>query len=133
VSENFEDVVESGCRKLLIPGDPLTLRPLEELLRTLIGEEATLFTSKPYFLEVLPPHVDKGSALAKIAQRLDISREEVMAFGDSMNDEAMLRWAGRSVAMRNADPRIKAITSETTDRTNNDDGAARYIAKHVLK
>jgi hydroxymethylpyrimidine pyrophosphatase-like HAD family hydrolase len=56
-----------------------------------------------------------------------------MAFGDSMNDEAMIRWAGAGVAMINGDPRIKAAASAVTDKSNDDDGVACFIEDHVLR
>jgi Cof subfamily protein (haloacid dehalogenase superfamily) len=132
VAENFRDMVSKGCHKLLIPGDPLLLAPFEILLRSVLGEGLTLFTSKPYFLEILPAHTDKGSALEKTAGFLGIKREEVMAFGDSMNDEAMIRWAGMGVAMANGDERIKNIADLITEKTNDDDGAAEVIEKYIL-
>ncbi|MDR2501336.1 MAG: HAD family hydrolase [Treponema sp.] len=132
VVDNFRAMVEAGCSKLLIPGDPMILKPLEKLLRAYIGNEATLFTSKPYFLEILPPHTDKGSALAMVAQKLSLNREEVLAIGDSMNDEAMLRWAGIGVAMANGDERIKNIAAMVTDKTNDDDGIADLIEQYIL-
>ncbi|MDR2079489.1 MAG: HAD-IIB family hydrolase, partial [Treponema sp.] len=92
VVENFRDMIEEGCYKLLIPGDPMLLQPLESIIRTYLGNDITLFTSKPYFLELLPPNTDKGIALARVAERMGIDRESVLAIGDSMNDEAMIRW-----------------------------------------
>jgi Cof subfamily protein (haloacid dehalogenase superfamily) len=133
VVENFRDMVAEGCYKLLIPGDPMILRPLELLLRTYIGDDATLFTSKPYFLELLPPKTDKGTALEKVAEKLGIHREAVLAIGDSMNDEAMIRWAGVGVAMLNADERIKSIAALVTERSNDDDGVADVIDHYVLR
>jgi Cof subfamily protein (haloacid dehalogenase superfamily) len=132
VVSNFRSMVEAGAHKLVIPGDPMILKPLEDILRTYLGADVTLFTSKPYFLEILPPDVDKGTALAFVAQRLAIPREEIFAIGDSMNDEAMLRWAGCGVAMANSDPRIKNIAALITERTNDDDGVAEVIERYVL-
>ncbi|MDR0567838.1 MAG: Cof-type HAD-IIB family hydrolase [Spirochaetaceae bacterium] len=132
VVENFRDMVAEGCYKLLIPGDPMILQPLELLLRTYLGNDATLFTSKPYFLEILPPRTDKGTALEKVAEKLGVARESVLAIGDSMNDEAMIRWAGVGVAMLNADERIKNIASIITERSNDDDGVADVIDRYVL-
>ncbi|QQO09399.1 Cof-type HAD-IIB family hydrolase [Breznakiella homolactica] len=132
VVENFRAMIASGCSKLLIPGDPMILKPLEIILKTYLDDEANLFTSKPYFLEILPKDTDKGSALAIVAERLGISRESVLAVGDSMNDEAMLKWAGRSVAMVNGDERIKAIASVVSARTNDDDGVADIIERYIL-
>jgi len=132
VVENFRAMVGGGCHKLLIPGDPKLLPPLEKLLHAYLGEGVTLFTSKPYFLEVLPARTDKGTALAKTADLLGVAREEVLAIGDSMNDEAMIRWAGTGVAMVNGDERIKAIADFVSERTNDDDGVADVIEKYVL-
>jgi Cof subfamily protein (haloacid dehalogenase superfamily) len=132
VVENFRDMIEEGCYKLLIPGDPMLLQPLESIIRTYLGNDITLFSSKPYFLEILPKNTDKGTALALIAETLGISREAVLAIGDSMNDEAMIRWAGIGVAMANSDERIKSIASLVTEKNNDDDGVAEVIEKYVL-
>jgi Cof subfamily protein (haloacid dehalogenase superfamily) len=130
--QDFRRRIAGGCGKLIIPGDPMILEPLEKLLRTYLGDEITLFTSKPYFLEVLPRGVDKGSSLAKVAELLGIGREAVMAVGDSMNDEAMIRWAGCGVAMRNGDGRLKKIAGLVTAASNNDDGVADIIEAYIL-
>jgi Cof subfamily protein (haloacid dehalogenase superfamily) len=132
VVEKFQTMLEGGCHKLLIPGDPALLVPLQSLFRTYLGDEVTLFTSKPYFLEILPASTDKGTALEKVAGFLGIPREEALAIGDSMNDEAMIRWAGVGVAMVNGDERIKSIADVVTERTNDDDGVAEIIEKYIL-
>ncbi|MDR2362971.1 MAG: Cof-type HAD-IIB family hydrolase [Spirochaetaceae bacterium] len=133
VVENFRAMVSGGCYKLLIPGDPMLLSPLESIIRTYLGNDITLFTSKPYFLEILPARTDKGTALAKAAELLGVPREEVLAIGDSMNDEAMIRWAGMGVAMVNGDERIKNIASLVTEKSNDDDGVAEVIERYILK
>jgi Cof subfamily protein (haloacid dehalogenase superfamily) len=132
VVENFRAMVGNGCYKLLIPGDPMTLRPLEHILKNYIGSETTIFTSKPYFLEILPHNTNKGTGLAKVAEALGIPQKAVLAIGDSMNDEAMLRWAGVGVAMANSDERIKDIAAMVTEKTNDDDGVAELIERYIL-
>jgi Cof subfamily protein (haloacid dehalogenase superfamily) len=132
VVENFRAMVAQGCYKLLIPGDPMILHPLENLLRSYLEGEMTIFTSKPYFLEILPPQTDKGVALSKVAEKLEIPREAVLAIGDSMNDEAMIRWAGVGVAMVNGDDRIKDIAALVTQKSNDDDGVADLIERYIL-
>ncbi len=51
------------------------------------------------WLEVVPTGGDKGSALARIAELLGVPRDQVVAFGDGLNDVSMLRWAGHAVAV----------------------------------
>jgi len=134
VVEHFRAMISrSGCHKLLIPGDPVLLVPLGKLLSNYLENKATIFTSKPYFLEILPAHTDKGTALKKVANLLGIEQNEVMAIGDSMNDEAMIRWAGMGIAMGNSDERIKNIADLVIEKTNDDDGVAEVIEKYILK
>ena len=49
------------------------------------------------------PGVHKGSGLAHLGERLGVVRDDVVAFGDGLNDHEMLTWAGHGVAMANAD------------------------------
>jgi len=132
VVEHFRAMVAGGCHKLLIPGDPKLLPPLESILRTYLEDSITIFTSKPYFLEILPADTNKGTALEKVAELLGINQKDVMAIGDSMNDEAMLKWAGMGIAMANSDERIKNIADLVTTRDNDDDGVAEVIEKYIL-
>lgn len=132
IPDDFKSLLDAGCLKLLIPGDPMLLKPLESILRTYLGGEITLFTSKPYFLELQAPNTDKGSALACIAERLGAGRDEVLAVGDSMNDEAMILWAGCSAAMLNGEERIKELATMVTPKTNDEDGVADLIERCVL-
>ncbi|MCA1950721.1 MAG: Cof-type HAD-IIB family hydrolase [Treponema sp.] len=133
VVDNFRAFLAAGAQKMVVPGDPALLRPLETLLKTFIGDRVTIFTSKPYFLEILPPATGKGEALAIVAQMLGIDRTQVMAIGDSMNDESMIRWAGFGVAMANGDPRIKSLAKAVTARTNEEDGVADFVERHIIK
>ena len=132
VVKDFRKMLGGGCHKLLIPGDPMLLAPLQKLFCNYLGDEVTLFTSKPYFLEILPARTDKGTALEKVAGFLGIPQEETLAIGDSMNDEAMIRWAGVGVAMINSDERIKNIADVVTEKTNDEDGVAEIIEKYIL-
>jgi hydroxymethylpyrimidine pyrophosphatase-like HAD family hydrolase len=75
------------------------------------------------FLEIAAAGVDKGSALAWLSDRLGIAPAEVIAFGDMPNDLAMLRWAGRAVAVANAHPEVLAAAHEITP-SNGEDGVA---------
>ncbi len=57
--------------------------------------------------------------------------QEVMAIGDNLNDESMIRMAGVGVAMENAAPEIKKIANFIT-KSNNDNGVA-YAIRHFCK
>lgn len=77
--------------------------------------------------EVGPEGVDKGNGVARLARHLGIPQSEVMTFGDNSNDRTMLRWAGRSAALANADDVTKSCASEVTVHTHDHDGVARHL------
>ncbi len=70
--------------------------------------------------EVVAEGVDKGAALAKLAELLGVSREETAAIGDSDNDVTMLRWAKLSVAMGGAPNHVQASAKFQTDDCDHD-------------
>jgi Cof subfamily protein (haloacid dehalogenase superfamily) len=70
--------------------------------------------------------VSKASGLQIVADRHHIARDEVMAFGDGLNDIEMLRWAGHSVAMANGHESVRDLADHVAP-TNDDDGVAVVI------
>ncbi len=59
--------------------------------------------------EIIPKCVDKGRGIELVCRRFGASPAVAVAFGDSMNDAAMLKRAGVSVAMGNACGELKAL------------------------
>lgn len=86
----------------------------------------TVTVSTPAFCEITRSGVTKAMTLDLLAVQLEMSAEQVIAFGDMPNDLPMLRWAGRSVAMANAHPDVLAAADETT-LSNDEDGVARWL------
>jgi Cof subfamily protein (haloacid dehalogenase superfamily) len=118
--------------KLLIPGHPDAIRKLQQELREVFRNDFNIFTSKPYFLEILPPDSHKGAALRFVAGIMNASRSEVMAIGDSWNDREMLEYAGIGVAVANAAADIKQCADYVTAETNEEDAVARIIYRDIL-
>ncbi len=133
VPDDYEALLRAGTYKLVIPGHEEFIVPIEAEFKVHFRDRATVFVSKPYFLEILPFNVGKGEALREIAEEiLGIPRSRVMAFGDSMNDESMIRYAGQSVAMKNGREEIIKLAAHVTDETNDEDGIADFLEKYVL-
>lgn len=82
-------------------------------------------------IEVNAAGVHKGTALLRLGERLGIKGEEIMAFGDGINDAKMLKTAGVGVAMANAVQEVKDAADAVT-LSNDEEGVARYIESHVL-
>ena len=132
VVQDFPRLLRQGHPKMVIPGEPEVLLKLQDELRKKIGSRCVIFISKPYFLEIMPYNCGKGEALQWLCQRMAIPNDHAMSFGDSMNDESMIRLAGLSVAMVNGLESIKNMARFVTEYSNNEDGLARFIEDYVL-
>ena len=132
IVDDFPALISKGSSKMIIPGEPEILQEVQDKLKTELGASAVIFTSKPYFLEVMPPDCGKGEALLWLAEELGIPPSKTMAFGDSMNDESMIRKAHYSVAMVNGLDYIKNIAAYVTRKDNNNDGIADFLETFVF-
>lgn len=70
--------------------------------------------SCPNNVEINSAAATKGDALLGLSKALGIPVEQTLAFGDGLNDIAMLRAAGLGVAMGNASDAVKAAADEVT-------------------
>lgn len=80
-------------------------------------------------LELTAQGVNKGRALAALADRLGLNVSQVMAFGDADNDLEMLEWAGWSFAMANGTDQAKAAAKFTTG-SNAEGGVGMAVEKY---
>jgi Cof subfamily protein (haloacid dehalogenase superfamily) len=82
------------------------------------------------FIEVLPPGVTKATGLAVALERHGVGLADALVFGDMPNDlpmiEAVNAAGGRSVAMANAHPEVRAAAGIQTSGSDAD-GVARYL------
>jgi len=74
---------------------------------------------------------NKGFALQLLQEKLKISKEETVVFGDYNNDIEMLQLGHFSFAMENAHVNVKKIARFQTK--SNDAGGVEYILEQILK
>ena len=87
--------------------------------------------SNPNYAEIIGIGINKATSLEKLAAKLGFTMDEVMAIGDSNNDLPMLKAAGHSVAMGNANDEVKAACGYVTADCEQS-GVAEAIRKYVL-
>lgn len=117
--------------KILMMDEPDRVAQLLTEAQSLFAGRASLTCSKPYFLECNPLRATKGNALAWCAAHMGFAMEELLAFGDSLNDVSMLRAAGTGVCVMNAREDVRALGFPLC-RANSEDGVAHYIEEHIL-
>ncbi|MBQ2954756.1 MAG: HAD family phosphatase [Clostridia bacterium] len=117
--------------KLLMMDEPPRVAQLLREAQELFAGRATLTCSKPYFLECNPLHATKANALRWCAGHFGFAMDELLCFGDSLNDVSMLQAAGTGVCVANAREDVRALGFPIC-RANSEDGVAHYIEEHVL-
>lgn len=87
--------------------------------------------SYPLFTELTRLGVSKGKAMGQLCDRLGLSRQDVIAIGDNLNDLDMIQFAGFGIAMGNGASPVQAAAAYVAP-TQADDGVAEAIMGHIL-
>lgn len=95
------------------------------------NDRAQVLLSSDFWVDIMMPNVDKGSAVRKIQQILDIKPDECAAFGDFMNDYEMFKSVGYSFAMANAHPELKKVAKFET--VSNDESGVIVGIKRLME
>lgn len=132
VVDDFISSVRFDINKILLAGEPDELDEYQKILADRYDGLLDVYKSAPYFLEIMPFGVTKGSMLPLLLDKLKIKREELAAFGDNYNDMTMIGYAGLGVAMGNAETDVKKIADYICE-SNDNDGIANTLDKFVLK
>ena len=75
---------------------------------------------------VMHREATKSAAIAVLADRWKISKNEIAAFGDDLNDIDMLKYVGIGIAMDNALDEVKAFADYICGDCDND-GVAKWL------
>ena len=97
----------------------------------MIGGEATIVRSQPYYLDMTHPNADKGHAVAALCRRIGVDLRRTAVIGDALNDVAMFARAGFSIAMGQASDEVKARADAVTC-ANTMDGFANAVDRLIL-
>ncbi len=108
------------------------LDELAEELKPHFAGKLHISKSKPHFLEFSHPKATKAHALDHLAGLYGISKDEIIAVGDSYNDLEMLNYAGLGVVLDNARDEVKKHADYIAP-SNDHDGVAHVLYKFVLE
>lgn len=95
-------------------------------LRELFKNEIKVVTSGMDWIDFVPLHSNKGTALKTLLETLHLSPEEAVSFGDQQNDIEMLTLTPKSYAMATAPEDVKNCAYAVTD-------SAEKILKQIIK
>jgi len=124
---SLDQIWTDSVVKLLARHEELAPQEFWDAAEEVVGDLVQItWSSTTTLLEASAAGVTKASTLELLCAEHGIDAAEVVAFGDMPNDLQMLAWAGRSCAMANAHPTVRAAASEVT-ASNDDDGVAAVL------
>jgi hypothetical protein len=85
-----------------------------------------------YELDIYNKTNNKGNAIQILLKYLNISKNYSICFGDGKNDYSMFDACKYKVAMCNGNEQLKEMADFVTKFSNNEDGVAKFIEKHLL-
>lgn len=118
--------------KLVIVTNPDTTDATLELFSKMFGDRLQVTKSHPRFTEFTNKECSKGRAMEYLAGKYGITRDEVMAIGDGLNDEDMIAWAGYGVAMGTSPQSVRDAARVVTGSLS-EVGAAQVIERYILE
>ena len=121
--------LKSDVYKLLCLGNA---PELNEIIRDLAPQfpDVTFVKSGETHLEIIARGVDKASGIRDISRITGVSPDEMIGFGDEMNDLPMLKFVGTGYAMENAVPGVKAEIANLAPN-NMACGVARIVNRYL--
>lgn len=124
------ELVDEPVLKLLAKHEELGPDAFAKVAAETVGDRVTVTHSsgRISLLEISAPGVTKASTLALVCDELGVDAADVVAFGDMPNDLQMLAWAGRSYAMADAHPDVRARATHVAPG-HDEDGVARVLAE----
>jgi len=128
--ENESDIFDGRplC-KVLLADDADVIQNIIAFTNTFEHKEVRFVTSSEYYLEMLPVHADKGTALKEVIRRCGFSAENVYAIGDYYNDVELLEAAGFAAMPKNAPDDLKRLADLVV--CSCDDGAVADLIEYI--
>ncbi len=92
-----------------------------------------LVRTQPTVLEFVPTMCSKQYALKVFCEKHGFELAEVVAFGDTSNDNELIEAAGLGVCMVNGSGDTKKLADMVTEKSNDENGVAVFIRKYLYQ
>ena len=83
------------------------------------------------WIETIKKGCTKYKAIEELASYLNIDNDEIISFGDGLNDIEMLKKCGIGVALNNALPEVKESANFITSCDRNHDGVIEFLKEYL--
>ena len=118
--DNWNDMPDGDIYQITFGMDSKHAADVEEAFNKDHENKISAFASATFAIDVNVKGVSKGSGLERLLAKMDMTGDDLIAFGDGGNDTEMLAFAGIGVAMGNAWPDARAAADYITTDVDKD-------------
>lgn len=129
VGKPLSQWLDTDVFKLLVLAHPDEAQQLIEELSPKFPEVCFVKSGETH-LEIIAKGVDKATGMAALSEITGVSPDEMLAFGDEMNDLPMLLYAGTGYAMANAVEPVRMAIPRTAPHNTNC-GVAKIVNQYL--
>lgn len=129
ICDNDKMVFKSIINKLKTVRD-IDVLEVSHMSKKIIKHGTEDFEISYFYTEISNKNVNKWSAIEELIKILNITKEEVLAIGDNINDKEMIQNAKVGVVTGNSSPLMKEVADEVV-ASNNESGVAEAIDKYI--
>ncbi|MHA1589549.1 MAG: phosphoglycolate phosphatase [Candidatus Njordarchaeales archaeon] len=124
-SIGFKSVPDNKCRRgdLAFKRTRKTMEMSEEEILEVLKKQGisnVTVLDSGFAVHINPIGVDKGSALLRVLELINVSLDETIVIGDGNNDIPMFRVAKYSIAPANASEKLKKMAKVVSDLSDGD-------------
>ncbi len=127
---DLADFLDYEVNKILTAGDPEYLQNNYQAMMEPFKDTLSCMFTADFYFEYTAKGIDKAKALDTVLAPMGYTQEQMIGFGDGMNDLSMVRYAGIGVAMGNAVSELKDVAQYIT-ASNDEDGIAEALYKFM--
>lgn len=122
--------VEANKFTIFAPDGDAALK-YKEIYKPRFGDNFSVTVGGREWIDIMNKGVDKGMAMRRIGELLNIDTSEMMAFGDNFNDVEMLKTVYYSYIVANAQPGMEKYARFRAP--SNEERGVLQVMEQVLK
>lgn len=131
LEKDLTPFINEGIIKICVIGSPSNQKKWIKEINELFPQLFAFYPVNSCSLEITHHSVSKKNAVHYIAKKNGYSLENVIAFGDSGNDEPLLNSAGIGITMKNGTKRALSKAKIISSKTNHEDGVIFECEKYL--
>lgn len=128
--DNWNDMPDGDIYQITFGMDSKHAADVEEAFNKDHENKISAFASATFAIDVNVKGVSKGSGLERLLAKMDMTGDDLIAFGDGGNDIPMLDFAKYSYAMANGMDKVKKHAKFVAP-ANTENGVFRVLQKYL--